>query len=47
LRRSVMRDSYLDTPLQVKHIEFRIWKVVLLRKFMILNLMNQGFPRWE
>ena len=35
-----MKDSYLDTPLQAKRIEFGIWIVVLLRKFMMLNLMK-------
>jgi hypothetical protein len=35
-----MNDSYLDTQLQAKHIEFGIWQVVLLRRYMILNLMK-------
>ena len=32
LRRSVMKDSYLDTPLQAKHIECGIWQVVLFEE---------------
>ena len=40
LTRNVMKDSYLAIPPQAKHIEFRIWIVVLLRKFMMLNLMK-------
>ena len=36
-----MKDSYLVIPLQVKHIEFGIWIVVLLRKFMILNFFDE------
>jgi hypothetical protein len=38
--KNMMKDSYLVTPLQAKHIEFGIWKVVLLRKFLMLNLMK-------
>ena len=35
-----MEDSYLDTQQLAKHIEFGIWIVVLLRKFMMFNLMK-------
>ena len=47
-----MKDSYLDTQLLAKHIEFEIWIVVLLRKFMILNLMKprvlkMGMRTWK
>ena len=45
LTRNVMKDSYLAFPLQAKHIEFGIWIVVLLRKFMILNLMKLRVPK--
>ena len=40
-----MKDSYLDTQLLAKHIEFEIWIVVLLRKFMMLNLMKPRVPK--
>ena len=40
MTRNVMKDSYLVIPLQAKHIEFGILIVVLLRKFMMLNLMK-------
>jgi hypothetical protein len=40
-----MKDSYLDTQPQAKHIEFRIWQVVLLSKFMTLNLMKPRVPK--
>jgi hypothetical protein len=43
----VIKDSYLDTQPQVKHIEFGIWQVVLLRKFMMLNLMKPRVPKDE
>jgi hypothetical protein len=43
----VIKDSYLDTQSQVKHIEFGIWQVVLLRKFMMLNLMKPRVPKDE
>ena len=42
-----MKDSYLDTQPLAKHIEFRIWIVVLLRKFMILNLMKPRVHKEE
>jgi hypothetical protein len=35
-----MKDSYLDTQPQAKHIEFEIWQVVLLRRFTMLNFMK-------
>ena len=35
-----MNDSCLATQLQAKHIEFGIWQVVLLRRFMMWNLMK-------
>ena len=40
LIRNVMKDSCLDTQPLAKHIEFGIWQVVLLKKFMMLNLMK-------
>ena len=42
-----MKDCYLDTQLLSKHIEFGIWIVVLLRKFMMLNLMKQRVHKEE
>jgi hypothetical protein len=42
---NVMNDSCLDTQPLAKHIEFRIWQVVLLKKFMILNLMKPRVPK--
>jgi hypothetical protein len=35
-----MKDSYLDTQPQAKHIEFEIWQVILLRRYIMLNLMK-------
>ena len=35
-----MKNSYLDTQLLAKHIEFEIWQVVHSKKFMMLNLMK-------
>ena len=35
-----MKDFYLDTQPLAKRIEFGIWQVVLLKKFMMLNLMK-------
>jgi hypothetical protein len=37
----MMKAFYLVTPLLAKLIEFRIWLVVYLRKFMMLSLMKQ------
>jgi hypothetical protein len=36
----MMKVSYLVTPLLAKLIEFRIWLVIPLRKFMMWNLIN-------
>jgi hypothetical protein len=33
-------DSCLVTPLQGRHIEFGIWLAILLRRFMMWNLMK-------
>jgi hypothetical protein len=35
----------LDTQPQAKHIEFGIWQVVLLRRYMMLNLMKLRVPK--
>jgi hypothetical protein len=40
-----MKDSYLDTQPQANHIEFGIWQVVLLRRYMMLNLMKPRVPK--
>ena len=40
MTRNVIKDSYLDTQPLTEHIEFGIRKVVLLRKFIMLNLMK-------
>ena len=45
--KNVMKDSYLVIPPQAKHIEFGIWLVVLLRKFMMLNLMKPRVHKKE
>jgi hypothetical protein len=37
--------SYLVTALLAKLIEFRIWLVVLLRRFMVWNLMKPIVPK--
>jgi hypothetical protein len=42
-----MKDSYLDTQPLAKLIEFEIWKVILLRKFMMLNLMKPRVPKMK
>ena len=47
LARNVMNDSCLDTQPLAKHIEFRIWQVVLLGSTWCWIWWNQGFPRWE
>jgi hypothetical protein len=41
----MMNDSYLDTQPQAKHIEFGIWQVVLLMRYMMLNLMKPRVPK--
>jgi hypothetical protein len=43
----MMKDSHLDTQPQAKYIEFRIWQVVLLRRYMILNLMKLRVPKMK
>jgi hypothetical protein len=35
----------LDTQSLAKHIEFGIWQVVLLRRYMMLNLMKPRVPK--
>jgi hypothetical protein len=40
-----MKDSYLDIQPQAKHIEFRIYQVVLLRRYMMLNLIKPRVPK--
>jgi hypothetical protein len=41
----MMKDSYLDTQPLAKLKEFGIWKVVHLRRFMMLNLMKLKVPK--
>jgi hypothetical protein len=41
----MMKVSYLVTPLLARLIEFEIWLVVLLRKFMMWNLMKPMVPK--
>jgi hypothetical protein len=43
----MMKDSYLDTQPQAKYIEFRNWQVVLLRRYMMLNLMKLRVPKMK
>jgi hypothetical protein len=47
LTKNVINDSYLAIPLQAKHIKFGIWIVVLLRKFMMLNLMKPRVHKYK
>ena len=43
--KNVMNVSCLVTPLLAKLIEFGIWPVVLLRRFMMWSLMKQMVPK--
>jgi hypothetical protein len=45
LTRNVMKDSCLDTQPLAKHIEFGIWQVALLRRYIVLNLMKPRVPK--
>jgi hypothetical protein len=40
-----MKVSYLVTPLLARLIGFEIWLVVLLRRFMMWNLMKPVVPK--
>ena len=42
-----MKDSYLVIPLQAKYIEFGIWIVVLLSKFIMLKLIKPRVHKEE
>jgi hypothetical protein len=41
----MMKVSYLVTQLLARLIDFRIWLVVLLRRFIIWNLMKPMVPK--
>jgi hypothetical protein len=43
----MMKVSYLVTPLLARLIEFGIWLVVLLRRFMMWNLMKPNSSQEE
>ena len=42
--KNVMKDSCLVTPLLARHREFRIWLVVLLKRFIMWNFMKPMVP---